>query len=99
MHTDIIDGGTNSFISAFYVTSAYRGRGVGSLLLEEAIKDSLASGAVGLETSTIHAAAKRLYERHHFKQTIGDFGYVFLELDIDEYSKSKKRPYDRTLRS
>jgi len=99
MHDDVIDGGANSFISAFYVTPAYRGRGVGTLLLEVAVKDSLARGAVGLETSTIHAAAKKLYERHHFKQTMGDIGEGFLELDIDEYLKSKKRPHDRTPRS
>src|SRR5213080_4159065 len=29
MHEDIIDGGLNSFISAFYVTPAYRGKGAG----------------------------------------------------------------------
>ena len=90
VHEDIIDGGPNSFISAFYVTPAYRGRGVGTLLLKEAIEDSLARGAVGVETSTIHAAAKKLYERNHFKQTMGDIGEVFLELDIEEYLRSKK---------
>ena len=57
MHEDIIDGGLNSFITAFYVSSPYRGHGVGSLLLEEAIADALAMGAVGVETSTIYASA------------------------------------------
>ena len=90
MHEDIIDGAPNSFISAFFVTQTYRRRGVGTLLLLEAITDSLARGAVGVETSTIHAAAKKLYEKHHFKQTMGDIGEVFLELDIDEYSQAKK---------
>jgi len=47
-------------------------------------------GAVGVETSTIHASAKKLYERHHFKETMGDIGEVFLELDIPEYVKAKK---------
>ena len=89
MHEDIIDGGLNSFITAFYVSSSYRGQGVGSLLLEEAIADSLSIGVVGVETSTIHASAKKLYERHHFKETWGDIGEVFLELDIPEYLKAK----------
>ena len=29
IHEDIIDGGLNSFITAFYVTPAYRGKGAG----------------------------------------------------------------------
>ncbi len=99
MHEDIIDGAPNSFISAFFVSKSDRRRGVGTLLLEAAIRDSLARGAVGVETSTIHALARKLYEKHHFKQTIGDIGEVFLELDVDEYLKSKKRRYHKTLRS
>jgi len=81
------------------VTESYRRRGVGTLLLEAAISDSLAKGAVGVETSTIHALARKLYERLHFKQTMGDIGGVFLELDIDEYLKSEKRRYHKTLSS
>ena len=90
MDEDIIDGAPNSFISAFFVTESCRRRGVGTLLLEAAITDSLAKGAVGLETSTIHAMASKLYERLHFKQTMGDIGEVFLELDIDEYLKKAR---------
>jgi GNAT superfamily N-acetyltransferase len=90
MHEDVIDGSPNAFISAFYVSERDRGKGVGSLLLESAIADSLARGAVGVETSTIHTRARKLYERHHFKQTIGDIGEVFLELDVPEYLQAKK---------
>ena len=90
MHEDVIDGNPNAFISAFYVSETVRGRGVGSLLLESVIADSLARGAVGVETSTIHKRAMQLYERHHFKQTMGDIGEVFLELDIPEYLQAKK---------
>jgi GNAT superfamily N-acetyltransferase len=97
MHEDIIDGAPNSFISALFVTKSDRRRGVGTLLLEAAIMGSLARGVVGVETSTIHALARKLYEKHHFKQTIGDIGEVFLELDIDEYLKSKKRRCHKTL--
>jgi len=91
MHEDIIDGGPNSFITAFYVSPAYRGKGVGTLLLNEAIADSLTMGAVGVETSTIQKFAKNLYEKYHFGQTMGEIGEVFLELDIPEYLRIKKR--------
>ncbi|OLD13924.1 MAG: hypothetical protein AUI97_03240 [Crenarchaeota archaeon 13_1_40CM_3_52_17] len=91
MHEDIIDGGPNSFITAFYVSPEFRSKRVGTLLLDQAIADSLAMGAVGVETSTIFSSAKKLYERHHFKETIGDIGEVFLELDVPEYLRAKKR--------
>ena len=81
IHEDIIDGGPNAFISANYVSSKHRGKGVGTLLLQEMIKDSLERGAVGVETSTIHARAKKFYEKQHFKQTFGDIAEVFLELE------------------
>ena len=90
-HEDIIDGGLNTFITAFYVSPNHRKKGVGTHLLEKAIENSLEMGAVGVETSTIHRLAKKLYERHHFKQTLGDIGEVFLELDIPEYVKASKR--------
>jgi len=90
MHEDIIDGGPNAFLSANYVLPRYRGRGLGTLLLQKMIKDSLARGAVGVETSTIHARAKKFYEEHHFKQTLGDIREVFLELDIQEYLRANK---------
>lgn len=85
LRRDIIDGGLNSFISAFYFSKRYRKKGVGSRLLEGAISDSLARGAVGMETSTTSSKAKKLYQEHHFKQTRGDIKEVFLELDIEEY--------------
>jgi len=91
MHEDIIDGGPNSFITAFYVTPSYRGKGVGTLLLERAIADSLAKGGVGVETSTTQSFAKKLYEKHHFGQMMGEIGEIFLELDIPEYLRTKKR--------
>jgi GNAT superfamily N-acetyltransferase len=84
MHEDVIDGGLNALITAFYVSPAYRGEGVGSRLLQAAIDYALKRGAVGVETSTIHESAKRFYERRHFKQAKGDIAEVFLELDIDE---------------
>jgi len=90
VHEDIIDGGPNAFISANYVAYGHRGRGVGTLLLKEMIKDTLARGAVGVETSTIHARAKKFYEMQHFKQTLGDIPEVFLELDMQEYLRAKK---------
>ena len=90
IHEDVIDGGRNTFITAFYVSPGYRRKGIGSRLLKSAVDDSLKRGVVGIETSTIHRLAKKLYERHHFRQTMGDMGEVFLELDIPEYMKTKK---------
>lgn len=92
MHEDIIDGGLNSFITSFYVTPEFRNKGVGSILLRRAIQDALDRGAVGIEVSTASPSARRLYERHHFKQFMGKgtMGEVFLELDIREYKQNLK---------
>jgi ribosomal protein S18 acetylase RimI-like enzyme len=94
MHEDIIDGGLNSFITAFYVSAEFRNKSIGSSLLCKAIEDSLDKGAVGIETSTASLDARRLYERHHFKQFMGNgtMGEVFLELDVPEYRKNLKKP-------
>ena len=51
MHEDVIDGGSNAFITAFYVAPEFRDKGVGSKLLRTAIEDALKKGAVGIETS------------------------------------------------
>ena len=92
MHEDIIDGGLNSFITCFYVAPEFRNTGVGSKLLRRAINDALDKGAVGIEVSTASLDARRLYERHHFKQFIGKgtMGEVFLELDIEVYKRNLK---------
>jgi GNAT superfamily N-acetyltransferase len=90
MHEDVVDGGLNCFITALYLAPKFRGKGVGSSLLRIAIKDALAKGAVGIETSTANPDARRLYERHHFKQFMSKWsmGEVFLELDMKHTSKS-----------
>lgn len=90
-HEDIIDGGPNTFITAFYVSRGHRRKGIGTRLLNKSIVESFRMGALGVETSTIHRLAKKLYEKNHFKQTIGDIGEVLLELDIPEYLKKRKR--------
>lgn len=92
MHEDIIGGGLNSFITCFYVAPEFRSTGVGSGLLRRAIKDALDKGSVGIEASTASPDARRLYERHHFKQFMGKgtMGEVFLELDIEEYERESE---------
>jgi GNAT superfamily N-acetyltransferase len=89
LHEDIIDGGLNSFITAFYVMPEFRDRQIGSALLEAAIQDALKKGAVGIETSTANPDARRLYELHHFKQFMGKWtmGEIFLELDTTLYRR------------
>jgi len=92
MQEDIIDGGLNSFITAFCVIPELRNKGVGSILLRRAIEDALERGAVGIEVSTASPSARRLYEQHHFKQFRGkeNTAEVFLELDIQEYKQNLK---------
>jgi len=92
LHEDIIDGGPNSFITCFYVAPEFRDKGIGSGLLEEAVKKALDKGAVGVEASTASPDARRLYEAHHFKQFMGNWtmGEVFLELDMDKHGRSQK---------
>jgi len=89
MHEDIIDGGPNSFITAFYVVPEFQHRGIGSSLLQMAIEDALGKGALGIEASTANPDAKRLYEKHHFEQFMGQWtmGEVFLELNISKYRR------------
>jgi GNAT superfamily N-acetyltransferase len=82
IHSDIIDGAPNSFITAFYVSPAYRGIGVGSALLERAIADSASQGIVSIETSTVHGRAKGFYLKHGFRQYLGE--EIFLELDLQK---------------
>lgn len=97
MHEDVVDGGPNAFITAFYVSPAHRGQGVGSRLLRAAVADALNRDAVGVETSTIRRSAKNLYERCHFKQTVGDIAEAFLELDIDEYRAEPREPSEQAI--
>ncbi len=73
-----MDGGPNSFIMALYVTPNQRGKEIGSTLLERAIQNALKKSAVGIEASTTNPDARRLYEKHGFKQFRGE---VFLEYE------------------
>ena len=92
MHEDVVDGGLNAFITCFYVAPEFRNQRIGSLLLDRAVGDAVRKGAVGIETSTASPDARRLYERHGFKQFMGKWtmGEVFLELDVEK-KRSKKR--------
>jgi ribosomal protein S18 acetylase RimI-like enzyme len=93
MHEDVVDGGLNAFITCFYVAPEFRNQTIGSLLLDKAIQDAVRKGAVGIETSTANPDARRLYERHNFKQFMGKWtmGEVFLELDMEKKSHEKRR--------
>jgi ribosomal protein S18 acetylase RimI-like enzyme len=81
MHNDVIDGGPNAFITAFYVTPKNRRKGLGSALLRKVIQEAVEKGAVGIEASTTNTEARRLYEKHGFMQFRGE---VFLEMDMDK---------------
>lgn len=88
IHEDVIDGAPNAFVTAFYVQERFRGRGIGAKLLRGAITESAARGAAFMETSTLHSEAKAFYEKRNFRQTFGDIGEVFLELDVDKFLKA-----------
>jgi len=79
MHNDIIDGGPNAFTTALYVTPKHRRKGIGTALLTRAIQDALRKGAVGIETSTTNPEARKLYEKHGFKQFKNE---IFLEMNM-----------------
>ncbi len=81
MHNDIIDGGPNAFITALYVTPSKRRKGIGSALLRKVIHEAVKKGAIGIEASTTNPEARRLYEKHWFKQFRGE---IFLEMDMDK---------------
>jgi GNAT superfamily N-acetyltransferase len=87
IHEDVIGGAPNSFITAFYVQGRFRGRGIGSALLREAVTESAEHGVVNVETSTIHSRAKSFYEKHHFRQVQGDIPETFLDLDVVKFLK------------
>jgi GNAT superfamily N-acetyltransferase len=89
IHEDIIDGAPNAFITAFYVQARYRCKGLGTKLLLAAISDAADRGATFIETSTLHSRAKAFYERHGFRQTKGEIGEVFLELDVGRLLKTQ----------
>jgi ribosomal protein S18 acetylase RimI-like enzyme len=84
IHEDIIDGGSNAFITTFYVLPKFRNKKIGSHLLKKAIQSILGKGVVGISTSTANPSARRLYERYNFKQFMGDWtmGEIFLEMDM-----------------
>lgn len=91
-HEDIIDGGTNFFITCLYVTPEHRNVGAGSALLNAAVEDALNRGARGVETSTSNPDARRLYERYGFKQFMGNWrmGEIFLEMNLKKYRKKNE---------
>lgn len=89
LHEDIIDGAPNAFITAFYVQKGYRGRGIGQALLHQSIRASAKRGATFVEMSTLHSGAKAFYEGHGFRQTLGDIGESFLELDVAKYLEAQ----------
>ena len=88
---DVIDGGPNGFITAFYVSPEFRNKKIGSSLLQKAIQNALKKGVVGISTSTANPSARRLYEKHNFKQFMGEWtmGEVFLEMDMKTHKEER----------
>lgn len=63
-------GGKSAWLDELYVIPEYRGRGIGTALLEGAIAEAQRSGcaAVDLEVDENHRQAENLYQRHGFEQ-------------------------------
>ena len=62
-------GGTSGWLEELYVLPAWRGRGIGSLLVAEVIRraEELGWRAIDLEVDAGHQRAISLYLRHQFK--------------------------------
>jgi GNAT superfamily N-acetyltransferase len=62
-------GGKSAWLDELYVIPEYRGRGIGTALLKEAIAQAHRSGcaAVDLEVDQNHRQAERLYQREGFE--------------------------------
>jgi GNAT superfamily N-acetyltransferase len=61
-------GGKSSWLEELYVLPEWRGRGVGTSMLESVIEEARrrACAAVDLEVESAHERAERLYARHGF---------------------------------
>jgi len=62
-------GGTSGWLEELYVLPQWRGRGIGSSLIEEVVARAKKLGwrAIDLEVDTHHSRAISLYGRYHFK--------------------------------
>lgn len=65
IHDDLFHGGPTSLIEELVVDEAFRGRGVGTALVEEALRIAVESGCVGVAVSTEreNERAQALYRR------------------------------------
>lgn len=63
-------GGKSAWLDELYVIPEYRGRGIGTALLKEAIAEAHRSGctAVDLEVDENHHQAENLYQREGFER-------------------------------
>jgi ribosomal protein S18 acetylase RimI-like enzyme len=63
-------GGKSAWLDELYVMPEYRGRGIGTALLKEAIAEARHSGcaAVDLEVDENHRKAQNLYQREGFRR-------------------------------
>lgn len=62
-------GGKSAWLDELYVLPAYRGQGIGSLLVDRAVAEAQSEGckAMDLEVEEEHVRAERLYARKGFR--------------------------------
>lgn len=91
VHNDPISCGPLLFITAFYIIPRFRRKGKGTLMLDLIIKEASSENRIqGVEISTSHRRALRLYRRLGFRQFRADFGEIFLNLDLEKRKGSQR---------
>ena len=66
-YLDIILAGYNSHINLLLVDEEHRGKGIGSQLLNEAIRSAKERGVIEMHVDTIFKEAAEFYQKHGFK--------------------------------
>jgi len=66
-YLDILNAGLNSHINFLLVEEEHRGRGIGSQLLNEAIKGAKEEGCIETHVDTIYKEAAEFYRKRGFK--------------------------------
>ncbi len=76
-YLDILQGSLNSHVNFLLVKEGRRGKGIGSSLLDDAVRKARKRGAIEMHVDTIFEDAAKFYKKYGFK----DDG-VWLELSI-----------------
>ena len=88
IHNDPISCGPLLYITALYIRAPFRRRGIGSLMVKQITQKALEDHRiVGVEITTAHWDALKLYKKLGFSQFKADFGEILLNLDIKKWKE------------